>query len=94
MQNVSLNYVKDWLSCDIVRFKIEVGVDAKCTVKTRKMATTASNIACRGELLQPVSICSETHTAGIVCSVDIHATACYSKICRSVIIIIIIINKG
>jgi len=27
--NVSLNSVKDWLSYDIVRFKIEVGVDEK-----------------------------------------------------------------
>jgi len=26
-----LNSVNDWLSYDIVRFKIEVGVDAKCT---------------------------------------------------------------
>jgi len=31
MQNVSLNSVYDWLSYDTVRFKIEVGVDAKCT---------------------------------------------------------------
>jgi len=30
-QNVSLNSVYDWLSYDIVRFKIRVGVDAKCT---------------------------------------------------------------
>jgi len=30
---VSLNSVKDWLSCDIVSFKIKVGLDAKCAVK-------------------------------------------------------------
>ena len=29
-QNVSLNSVYDWLSYDIVRFKIQVGVDVKC----------------------------------------------------------------
>ena len=28
---ISLNSVSNWLSYDIVRFKIEVGVDAKCT---------------------------------------------------------------
>jgi len=31
MWNVSLNSVNDWLSYDIVMFKIKVGVDAKCT---------------------------------------------------------------
>ena len=27
---ISLNSVSNWLSCDVVRFKVEVGVDAKC----------------------------------------------------------------
>jgi len=31
MHSISLNSVSKWLSYDIVRFKIEVGVDAKCT---------------------------------------------------------------
>ena len=87
MQITSLNSVSNSLSYDIVMFKIEVGVDAKCTVKTRKMATAACNIACSSNLLQPVAIHDgpdTTHTVGIVRSVDIHATARYSKICRSV----------
>ena len=33
MQNISLNSVKDWLSYDIVRFKIEVEVEEKFTCK-------------------------------------------------------------
>jgi len=40
-----LNSVYDWLSDDIVRFKIKVGVDEKCTktltLNTRKMAIAA-----------------------------------------------------
>jgi len=31
---ISLKSVSNWLSYDIVRFKIEVGVDAKCNVGT------------------------------------------------------------
>jgi len=31
MQITSLNSVSNWLSYDIVMFKVEVGVDAKCT---------------------------------------------------------------
>jgi len=38
--------VKDWLSYDIVRFKIEVGIDAKCmsknvTLNTRELLAVA-----------------------------------------------------
>jgi len=33
MRNISLNSVYDWLSYDIVRFKIEVGVKEKCMCK-------------------------------------------------------------
>ena len=32
-QNVSLNSVKDWLSYDVVRFKIELGVEVKFMCK-------------------------------------------------------------
>jgi len=47
MQNISLNSVYDWLSYDIVRFKIEVGVEEKCmyknlTLNTRKIASVAA----------------------------------------------------
>jgi len=31
MQNIYLKSVSNWLSNDIVRFKIKVGIDAKCT---------------------------------------------------------------
>jgi len=45
MDSISLNSVYDWLSDDVVRFKIEVGVDEKCTktltLNTRKMAIAA-----------------------------------------------------
>ena len=46
MQHMSLNSMYDWLSYDIVRFKIEVGVEEKCTYKnvalnTREMAIVA-----------------------------------------------------
>jgi len=61
--------VKDWLSYDIVRFKIELGVDA--TVK--KHAKWLPHAGC---LHSPRT--HTTHTAGIVRSVDIHATARYS----------------
>ena len=33
MQNVAWNSMNEWLSYDIVRFKIEVGVDAKFICK-------------------------------------------------------------
>ena len=33
MQNVSLNSAKEWLSYDIVRFKIELGVEEKFMCK-------------------------------------------------------------
>jgi len=33
MQNVSLNSAKEWLSYDIVRFKIELGVEEKVMCK-------------------------------------------------------------
>ena len=47
MQNTSLNSVYDWLSYDMVRFKIEVGVEEKCmykniTLNTRKIAAVAA----------------------------------------------------
>jgi len=90
MQNVSLNYVKDWLSCDIVRFKIEVGVDAKCTVKTRKMATTACNIACSSKLLQPVAIRNAYRGRGH-CTLCRHTRHC--KICRSVCVRLCVCRK-
>jgi len=32
MHDISLNSVSNWLSYDIVRFKIKVGVDAKCSL--------------------------------------------------------------
>jgi len=87
MQNVSLNCMKDWLSCDIVRFKIEVGVDAKCTVKNTQNGHRSLQYRLQQ---QAATAClhsrgpDTTHTAGIVRSVDIHATARYCKICRSV----------
>jgi len=57
------------------------------------MATTASNIACSSKLLQPVAIRGGMHTAGIVRSVYIHATAHYSKICRSVCVRLCVCRK-
>ena len=57
MQNVSLNSVKDWLSCDIVRFKIEVGVDVKCTVKNTQNGHRSLQYRLQ-LLLQPVAICN------------------------------------
>jgi len=39
MQNVSLNSVKDWLSYDIVRFKIELGVEEKFKCKNATKQT-------------------------------------------------------
>ena len=84
--------MKDWLSCDIVMFKIEVGVDAKCTLITRKMATTACNIACSCRYsLSPFA--THTAAAGIILSVDIHATARYSKISRSVCVLLCVCRK-
>ena len=61
--------------------------------RTRKMATTACNIACSSKLLQPVAIRTHTAAAGIVRSVDIHATARYSKICRSVCVRLCVCRK-
>ena len=84
--------MKEWLSYDIVRFKIEVGIDAKCTVKTRNMATAACNMACR-QLRRPRLDTTRTAAAGIVRSVDIHATARYSKICRSVCVRLCVCRK-
>jgi len=45
--NISLNSVSNWLSYDIVRFKIEVGIDAKCmykkvTLNTREIPAVAA----------------------------------------------------
>ena len=60
------------------------------------MATTACNIACCSKLLQPVDIrggFDTTHTAGIVCSVDMDATARYRKICRSVCVRLCVCQK-
>jgi len=58
MQNVSVNSVKDWLSCDIVRFKIEVGVEEKfmCKNVTKQMqhvyCDSSNNAAlCGGHIL-------------------------------------------
>ena len=58
------------------------------------MATAACNIACSSKLLQPVAIHGgpdTTHTAAIVRSVDIHATARY--ICRSVCVHMCVCRK-
>ena len=42
-QNVSLNSVNDWLSYDIVRFKIEVGVEEKFMCKNVTKQTQHSD---------------------------------------------------
>jgi len=39
MQNVSLNSAKEWLSYDIVRFKIELGVEEKFKCKNATKQT-------------------------------------------------------
>jgi len=39
MENVSLNSVKDWLSYDIVGFKIELGVEEKFMCKNVRKQT-------------------------------------------------------
>jgi len=39
MQNVSLNSVKEWLSYDIVSFKIELGVEEKFKCKNATKQT-------------------------------------------------------
>jgi len=51
MQNVSLNSVKDLLSYDIVRFKIELGVEEKfmCKNAQKRNKTNATwRYACAG----------------------------------------------
>jgi len=54
MQNVSLNSVNDWLSYDIVRFKIELGVEEKFMCKNVTKQTqhvhcdNSNNAALRG----------------------------------------------
>ena len=88
--------MKDRLSCDIVRFKIEVGVDVKCTVKYTQNGHHSlqyrlqqqSATACRHSRRPDT-----THTVGIVRSVNIHATARYSKICRSVCVRLCVCRK-
>jgi len=39
MQNISLNSVYNWLSYDVVRFKIEVGIEEKCMYKNVTLNT-------------------------------------------------------
>ena len=62
MQNVSLNSVKDWLSCDIVRFKIEVGVEEKFMCKNVSKQTqhahcdSSDNDALRGGHMHDLDI--------------------------------------
>jgi len=64
-QNVSLNSVNDWLSYDIIRFKIEVGVEEKFMYKNVTKHTqhvhrqNSNNAALRGDhiVARPISHC-------------------------------------
>jgi len=50
MQITSLNSVKDWLSYDIVRFKIKVGVEEKFMCENITKQTQHGDRAVAGEL--------------------------------------------
>jgi len=62
MQNVSLNSVKDWLSWDMVSFKIEMGVEEKFVCKYISKQTqyahcdSSDNAALRGSHMHDLDL--------------------------------------